>query len=296
VKTEIPDKVDFIGVGVPKSGSTWLGECFIEHPQICFPLKKELYFFRDRTSPLIDSFYSNGIEWYLKQFTGYVDGQVVGEFSPDYFRDANVCSRIQKSFPETKILFVLRNPVDMIYSYYWYRKTSVKWKVPEKFEYLLEAESKNNFDISLEFGEYYKYVKIYYENFPKKNILVCLYDDLQENPKLLLENIFGFLGVEKSFEPKVLHRTVNKGRVTSSEFLKNFGMFLLTTLMKFGLSSVSTKVIHSRLLYQVYRKINTVSGNYPQMTSEIRQKLKVHYRQDIEKLEILVDKDLGAWY
>lgn len=296
MEIEIPNKVDFIGVGAPKSGSTWLGECFIEHPQICFPTKKELNFFNDWTTPLVDSSYPNGVAWYLKQFTDYVDGQVVGEFSPSYLADANAYSRIKKYFPETKIIFILRNPVDMIYSYYWYRKTSIKWKVPERFEYLLEAKSKNNFDISLGFGEYYKYVKNYYEDFPKKNILVCLYDDLQENPKLLLENIFEFLGVEKSFEPKVLHRIVNKGRVTSSEFLKDFSTFSLTTLTKLGLSSVSTKVTHSRLLYQVYRKINTVSGNYPQMTSEIRQKLKVHYRQDIEKLEILVDKDLGAWY
>lgn len=38
-------KVDFIGVGATKSGTTWLSDCLGELPEIFHPDIKELYYF-----------------------------------------------------------------------------------------------------------------------------------------------------------------------------------------------------------------------------------------------------------
>ncbi len=37
-------KIDFIGVGAPKCGTTWVAQCLSEHPQICLSKPKEINF------------------------------------------------------------------------------------------------------------------------------------------------------------------------------------------------------------------------------------------------------------
>ena len=37
-------KVDFIGIGAERSGTTWIAQCLAEHPEICFSKEKEIYF------------------------------------------------------------------------------------------------------------------------------------------------------------------------------------------------------------------------------------------------------------
>ena len=39
--------IDFIGVGFPKCGTTWLTECLREHPEIALPNRKHLSFFNE---------------------------------------------------------------------------------------------------------------------------------------------------------------------------------------------------------------------------------------------------------
>ncbi len=38
-------KIDFIGIGATKSGTTWIAQCLKEHPQICGSSIKEINFF-----------------------------------------------------------------------------------------------------------------------------------------------------------------------------------------------------------------------------------------------------------
>ena len=45
----MPDmsKIDFIGIGAPKCGTTWLSAQLEAHPQIGFAPDKEVYYFAD---------------------------------------------------------------------------------------------------------------------------------------------------------------------------------------------------------------------------------------------------------
>ena len=44
-----------------------------------------------------------------------------------------------------------------------------------------------------------------------------------------------------------------------------------------------------------YVKINKKKLSYPPMKPETRNKLKKYFREDIEKLEKLINRDLSAW-
>ena len=111
-------KIDFIGIGAPRSGSTWLSQCLYEHPKIIFPnkksdqklhpLDKEQNFFSEalfRRSFSQKDRYNKGIGWYLDRFNWDNHNQVRGEFSVGYFADSKAPERIKKHFPDIQYSF-----------------------------------------------------------------------------------------------------------------------------------------------------------------------------------------------
>ncbi len=161
------DKIDFIGIGAAKSGSSWIAACLSEHPQINVPADKSLFFFNAEYGNEYkkDNWtnYYKGVDWYLKHFDSMEAGKIRGEFGVSYLNDPVACKRIKKHFPETKILVTLRNPSDMVYSLYWYADSTVEIEVPETFEKAVKEE------FYLDRGKYQKHLKRYYKKFPKKN-------------------------------------------------------------------------------------------------------------------------------
>jgi len=105
---------NFIGIGAPRSGSTWLHESLRAHPNVYLPRqRKELNFFNQN--------YSGGIDWYEKYFPpdhASNRSRAVGEISPIYMSEDNVPKRLKKMGTVRNLIAILRNPVDRLYSQY----------------------------------------------------------------------------------------------------------------------------------------------------------------------------------
>ncbi|RKY52088.1 MAG: sulfotransferase, partial [Candidatus Neomarinimicrobiota bacterium] len=69
-------------------------------------------------------------------------------------------------------------------------------------------------------GFYYEQVKDYLENF--SDVKVCLYDDLRKDPIKLVQDIFGFLGVDDNFVPANIGEKYNVSGVPKSKSLHRF--------------------------------------------------------------------------
>src|SRR6266508_2090579 len=101
----------FLGIGVPRAGTTWLYELLRTHPDVYVPLRrKELSYF--------DLHYNRGVEWYSKFFPP--DHEVsrfraVGEISPYYFYCPDCPARIA-DLGIAKLVLKLRHPVDRAWS------------------------------------------------------------------------------------------------------------------------------------------------------------------------------------
>ena len=68
----------FICIGAQRAGTTWLYHCLKEHPEIYIPDHKELRSFNYN--------YNDGIESYSKNFKDAGESNVIGEITPDYYR------------------------------------------------------------------------------------------------------------------------------------------------------------------------------------------------------------------
>ncbi len=115
--------INFIGIGAPKCGTTWLSAQLEAHPQIGFAPDKEVYYFADtilrRMAGKELRCFERGEAWYHEQFPAAV-GPVTcrGEFCPAYLYSEEAATRIAAYRPDIKLLLCLRPPVEMIYSWY----------------------------------------------------------------------------------------------------------------------------------------------------------------------------------
>ena len=100
-------KPDFVIIGAQKSGTTSLYHYIVQHPEIEPASKKEIKFF--------DIHYSEGEKWYLSHFPPkypWADNRITGEGSPEYMYLPWAAERLIEFLPETKLVAILRNPVE----------------------------------------------------------------------------------------------------------------------------------------------------------------------------------------
>ncbi|NJR70893.1 MAG: sulfotransferase domain-containing protein, partial [Synechococcales cyanobacterium CRU_2_2] len=97
---------DFIIIGAEKCGTSSLYHYLRRHPAMLPPIEKEIDFF--------DVEYDRGLDWYLAHFPPMPQqpGWVTGETSPNYLYSDLAPERVHRHFPQTKLIVILRNPVD----------------------------------------------------------------------------------------------------------------------------------------------------------------------------------------
>jgi Sulfotransferase domain len=111
---------DFLIIGTMRGGTTSLYNYLLTHPQIAAATRKEIHFF--------DKNFDRGIAWYQAQFPSLLQGDMAetrqgqrvltGEASPRYLFHPQAPARAALVVPNTKLIVLLRNPVDRAYSHY----------------------------------------------------------------------------------------------------------------------------------------------------------------------------------
>lgn len=266
---QISNGVDFIGIGAQKCATTWIAQCLAEHPEICLAQPKEVNFFNKRgTFYLRDKEwnYPKGISWYESHFSHCSKNKIKGEFSPNYLYDEKAPFLIKKHFLEVKIIVSLRNPIQRAFSQYHHAKE--RKKIKSSFEKTIQQEPE-----FIERGLYYKQLKRYFDLFPKKNILVSIYEEIEKDPTKFIQNIYQFLGVEPNFIPPSLNKRPRIGHYHHWGF---------KVLVKYP------------PLLKLVKKIG-VMKEYLRIHPQTKKNLQKNFEEDIGSLEQLLKKDLSFW-
>jgi len=112
-------KLDFVGVGAAKAGTSWLASCLGEHPAVCMSEPKELNYFCEKKSGLPSALLTgsarNGLS---ERFAHCEPGNRLGEFSPSYLCDARCPELIFQHNPKCRLIFSFRHPVEALVSFY----------------------------------------------------------------------------------------------------------------------------------------------------------------------------------
>jgi hypothetical protein len=193
---------DFLCIGVQKAGTSWLHENLRAQPEIFVPEKKELDYFGNP-----HRFYNHSLSYYASYFNAGKN-KIKGEASPYCDIPAARVRFIGKIMPLTKLVIILRNPVDRIWSaglMHLVRARQQKFEEISIDAFTRFLETKEILDQ----GFYPEILKKWRAVYPTEQLLVCFYQDLEDNPELFLKSVLTFL--DATYQPSSLVRErVNK--------------------------------------------------------------------------------------
>jgi len=285
-------KLDFVGIGAAKAGTSWLAICLGEHPQIYIPPLKELQYF-----PTIDfrqnkEFYAGRDKaWLQAQFSCRQPGQLRGDFTTTYLYHPPTPRLIKQEFPEAKIIVSYRHPVDRLYSVYYHHRR--EFAVPDTFEAYLEK-----YPHMLQTSFYYRYTQNYLDYFTRENIHFILFDDILATPQDVLINLFKFLKVEPDYCPPNLFKKVNSAQLPRSNLLRNFIGYSRDWLnSKPALGELKKWLIRlgfEAMANRIYA-FNLRPFTPPAMRPETRSRLLEVYAEENALLASLLNRDLSHW-
>jgi len=270
-------KIDFIGVGSGKCGSTWLYNNIVKHPSIYDGNPKEINYFSDSYL-----WGKKSHDWYLSHFK-QAEELVTGEFSVTYMYDLSAAKRIKELFPDAKIIVTLRDPVYRTHSDYFHSLRKAEISNDMKFSEYIKNEK------HLEFGLYSKYLSQFYNVFEKEDILVLKMEDSVDNSFETFQLIYRFLGVESSFSPDDLDKPVNVGNSYRFLFIEQ----MMTAFSKYLNNKGFTKLIEKMKRFGIakfVRSINKINEQREEISTTDKMYLREYFLEDNRKLELMTEK------
>ena len=290
----------FLIVGVQKAGTTSIYNYLQEHPQVYMSPIKETNFLEKDWEKLLaeNSNLKNRIttfEDYCQLFAGVKDEIAIGEASPNYiFHYESSAPRIQKYTPNAQLIVVLRNPVERAYSdYLMHLRDAIGGSKVKSLGEQIKHSSHKSF--ILRKGFYYTPVKYYLDFFGKEKIKVFLYDDLCDNAQGFMSEMYKFIGVDQNFVANVSKKT-QQAKIPKNQAINNLLQRknplrnLAANALKIVMPLDARQKLRSRLV-----NLNSQDKSQVPLSSEERQKLIELYREDILKLQDLINKDLSYW-
>ena len=292
-------KPNFIIIGAMKAATTSLYTYLKQHPDVFMTSIKEPMFFNNLHN---NNFKSLGrkkkkittFEQYYQLFDGVKNEKAIGEASPNYISNKDCPSLIQQHLPEIKIIAILRQPVARAYSNFLHARRADKEPLAD-FEtafYKEEERKAENWSPLYHYkgkGYYAEQLERYFTLLPKENIKVLLFEDLVKNPIKITQEVFKFLNIDKTFIPN----TTKKANV--SGIPKGVFGWIIMKLRYYNLipnmhfSNYLPNFMIQFIFNSAYKKARPLS-------KELKKKItNTCYKEDILKLEKLIEKDLQHW-
>lgn len=245
----------FLIIGAARSGTSTLYHLLQSSPDVYLRSSK-------RPEPhffLKSDEYAKGFSWYLQRYFSNCRGRPArGEASTSYLCHEFVAQRIRIHLPDIKLIAILRNPVDRAYSNYWH---SVKYGHETlTFDDAIENESQRQ----------------------------------AEQTDALMREIQPFSYIERGFYAKQLKNYLK--HVSSEQML----VVLLEDIVQRPSSALNkiARFLDIRPMRETRAPKNTHNASTPQnvrMTTETRRRLVELFRDDVNQLSQLLNRDLNGW-
>lgn len=291
---------NFLIIGAAKSGTTAIYTYIKQHPEIFMSSLKELRYFSNFNPPPGHIPYHRSVgslEAYESYFDDVKDEKIYGESTPMYLYTPGTAERIQAVIPDVKMLAILRNPIDRAVSAYTHGLRD--WiETADTFREALRLEPERieaGWGMLWHYvnaGYYYQQLQRYYAVFDPSQILVVLHDDLVADTDALLVKIFNFLNVNPSFKPDT------SSRPNVSGFPKSDFWYQLMKRVFYNdnfVKRMSRKLIPQKTREKITTGLRRANMEKKEIPEDIRSHLIELFRDDIQNLSKLINRDLSNW-
>ena len=182
-----------IVIGAPKAGTTTLCDSLARHPDVYMYPKKETHFYNTY-------YHSRGLKWYYSLFKDAPNEKLIMEGTPDYAMSNHVhetIPRIKQNNPETKLIYMVRDPIERIESHYIQMLSNHRKIIDQKTAFQQWPEI-------IDSSKYTYIMEEILEHFPKEQVFVIFLDEYSKNKRTIHKEVSQFLKV--SIEPDALDK------------------------------------------------------------------------------------------
>ncbi len=310
----VEPQLNFFLIGAPKSGTSLIHDRMSRHPQVYLsPLKEPNHFASDidaaQFSPAFRANHPDDLETYFarrpltRRQVGFVtdpgqyaalfadslpEHKVIGECSTSYLWSAEAADAIGEKYPEARILAVLRNPVDRLFSH---------WLMARKYGFtrapLLEAVQKDlahespgwgRSELFVEAGRYAVQLERWLRVYPAGQVKVLLHEDL--GSEATWKGLAEWLGLDGEIPESGTER-VNPAGLPRWEGVNRW---LTSSGLKGRMAEWMPASMKASLRSKWYS-----SEDMPRLQPDERRILFRHFEQDVALLEQLLGRDLAHW-
>jgi hypothetical protein len=309
---------NFFVIGAAKCGTTTLYDFLEQHPDVYMsPIKEPHHFSKDIVMENFSTEYKHYLktrnvnlneylqsdlsrkiwEWYISDYNQYLQlfknvnsEKAIGEISNGYLFSEVAAKEIYATYPNAKIIMILRNPVERAYSHYLANVRDGRTTLGFRDEIIDdEKKTRKGWCIShcyVEMGMYHDQIKRFIDVFPSSQIKIYLNDDLKKSASVVGKDLLSFLQVN-------LNATIDYSKKQNEARLpKSAGIIKLIT--QTGLKRKIFRALPKKMQEKV-KPLFFKEGNIPKISKEDHQWLLEKYKSDIEKTQNLIGRDLSDW-
>lgn len=287
--------------GTTKAGTSSLFSYLADHPEIVPASFKETRFFLDDDYPVDSKYrYTGGLGAYEDYFTDRA-GRVRLDATPDYLHSPGTAERIARSLPRARLVFVLRDPVARVIS--WYNFGRQRGLLPLKLTFgdyvcglreVMPGPCRPQCYRVLEQGCYAPDVQRFFDHLGRQRVRVFFFEDFVEDPGAVVATLCEFAGIDRDFFLNYVFGVYNRTGRARSVWLHR-----LYTQARFHLRGRTRERRFLRQMLRgarrkvepVYDLLNTGIPERIEYSSEPAKWLLTYYQDSIAELESLLGVD-----
>lgn len=283
----------FFIIGAPKSGTTALWQYLKSHPQIRMPVDKEAPYFASTKMQ------NKGWDWYLTEYFSDTNNNItLGSASPQYMSFPESAMNIAERFPSSKIIAVLRDPIERAASHYkMMRNRGIETRTFEEAiddqlcrEKLTLYRQFNYDDVTdndeintyVAHSEYKRILSKYYDHFNENQIFIITDKELLHNRVDIFKQILTFIGVDSEYLPSNLQTNFHVGGTRRKrDYL--IDVIIKITPLKLVAKALLPESVKKKIAFRL-----TTRNQKPEdlmISDRTMRLLRVHFTPDVDWLK-----------
>jgi len=295
---------NFFIVGAPKCGTRSLYEYIKPHPNIFMSEVKEPHFLCPDLE-MSDSWRVHDEEQYYNLYSGATGQRWIGESSVCYLRSSQAPHKIQAICSDPRIVIMLRQPVDFMYSQHGQFLWSGNEDIVD-FQEALDAQEvrrqgkrlppAGHFHKGLQYDWmacFHEQVQLYYETFGRERVHIILFEDFTQNTAKAYEDLMGFLGLDDPYRPQFAHHNDSRKKQLRNLRLRRF--IKQNALVRKSLLALPESV-RGRMGDALSKTTGSQVQRQTKLDDQTRAKLTAGKKDEIDKLAKLIGRDLAHWH
>ncbi|MBE9044417.1 sulfotransferase [Pleurocapsales cyanobacterium LEGE 10410] len=296
-------KPNFFIVGAPKCGTTALSEYLKEHPNIYLSDPKEPHYFAlDFEQYRLTKTWETYLDLFKDSSAKHT---AIGEGSVFYLFSSVALKQIYQFAPQAKIIVMLRNPVDLVYSFHsqviFTADENVKdfkraWRLQGKRQQGIKIPRQCREAALLQYaalGRLGEQMERLFRIFPRQQVEIIWFEDFVQSTKQVYERVLDFLAVAPDNRQDFIR--INENKSHKLGLVGNFSEKPPALLNDLALKARDLLGLERLYVLDTIRSINTKVASRQPLSDRLRAELTAEFESDIKKLSRLLDKDLSHW-